>query len=374
MSASPPPDAPEFRGKTLTPISPKPVHYPSPSNVRILERQMEPSFEASAAAAGLLSGQSALSGGIASMNGFAHQDAPGPATQAEVGVSLSGSEAGVQNGQSQRSDQITAEHHNTNSLLAQHSQSLDSASGEATAAPADEIAASVHLPSNEPTLSAAVDQHAEQQNSNIPQADTGSASNASAGDIIAGGLDFQSLLNRLAQHPTVFPQPVGGSEVPEAIPNAPSIPAALAGNPNLPPRPPPQEKPVTHPNYNPADDIRAYHPHSQQNPAASYRAQNPPHALNTTIPGMSPQAPPFQPTPSSATFPGQSPGTPSYRQRDAFERRPDADTTDSGSVQWSADVERMYAEFLQDESVNVAEGRWDKFPVGSRLFVGMLEY
>jgi len=365
MSASPPPDAPEFRGKTLTPVSPKPVHYPSPSNVPILERQMEPSFEASAAATGLLPGQNTLNGGIASMNGFAHQDAPGPTTQVEVGSEV---------GQSQRSDQITTEHHNTNSLLAQHSQSLDSVSGEATATPADEIATSVHPPSNEPTLSATADQRTEQQKNNVPQADTGVASNASAGDIIAGGVDFQSLLNHLAQHPTAFPQPDGGSEAHhEAIPIAPSISATLAGNPNLPPRPPPQEKPVTHPNYNPTDDIRAYHPHSQQNPAASYRSQNPPHALNTSIPGMSPQAPPFQPTPSSATFPGQSPGTPSpYRQRDAFERRPDADTTDSGSVQWSADVERMYAEFLQDESANVAEGRWDKFPMGSRLFVGML--
>ena len=85
MSASPPPDAPEFRGKTLTPVSPKPVHYPSPSNVPILERQMEPSFETSAATS-LLPGKSGLGGGIASMNGFAHQDASGSTTQAEVGV------------------------------------------------------------------------------------------------------------------------------------------------------------------------------------------------------------------------------------------------------------------------------------------------
>jgi len=317
---------------------------------------MEPSFEASAAS-GLLPGQST------GMNGFAHRDGSGSAAQPEVGVSVDGSE-------NQRSDQIATEHHNTNNLLAQHSQSLDSASGEATSAPADGVATSVHPLSNEPTLSAAADQHAEQQNSSVPKADAAAASIASAGDIIAGGVDFQSLLNHLAQHPTNFPQ-ADDVAPSEAIPNAPSISATLAGNPNLPPRPPPQEKPATHPNYNPSDDIRAYHPHSQQNPAASYRTQNSPHALNTSVPGMSPQPPPFQPTPSSITYPGQSPDTPSsYRQRDAFERRPDGDATDGSSVQWSADVERMYAEFLQDETANVAEGRWDKFPTGSRLFVG----
>ena len=39
------PDAPdEIRGKTLTPESPKPLHYPSPANIPILEAQMDPAF------------------------------------------------------------------------------------------------------------------------------------------------------------------------------------------------------------------------------------------------------------------------------------------------------------------------------------------
>ncbi|KAK3044343.1 hypothetical protein LTS18_001528, partial [Coniosporium uncinatum] len=44
MPFSPPAEAPEFRGKTLTPVSPKPLLFPTPSNIPILEQQMDPNF------------------------------------------------------------------------------------------------------------------------------------------------------------------------------------------------------------------------------------------------------------------------------------------------------------------------------------------
>ena len=33
-------------------------------------------------------------------------------------------------------------------------------------------------------------------------------------------------------------------------------------------------------------------------------------------------------------------------------------------------MEKLYEEFLHDEAIYVAEGTWDRFPQGSRLFVG----
>ncbi|KAJ9481296.1 hypothetical protein VN97_g12192 [Penicillium thymicola] len=39
---------------------------------------------------------------------------------------------------------------------------------------------------------------------------------------------------------------------------------------------------------------------------------------------------------------------------------------------WGPKVQKKYDEFLHDERINVAEGLWDLFPMGSRLFVGNL--
>lgn len=37
---------------------------------------------------------------------------------------------------------------------------------------------------------------------------------------------------------------------------------------------------------------------------------------------------------------------------------------------WGPEVQKKYDEFLHDERVYVTEGLWDRFPIGSRLFVG----
>lgn len=44
MTSSPPDEAIHFRGKTLTPESPRPLHIPEPSNIPVLENQMDPVF------------------------------------------------------------------------------------------------------------------------------------------------------------------------------------------------------------------------------------------------------------------------------------------------------------------------------------------
>lgn len=44
MTPIPPDEAIHFRGKTLTPESPRPLHIPEPSNIPVLENQMDPIF------------------------------------------------------------------------------------------------------------------------------------------------------------------------------------------------------------------------------------------------------------------------------------------------------------------------------------------
>jgi hypothetical protein len=44
MTSNSPDEAIHFRGKTLTPESPRPLHIPEPSNIPVLENQMDPVF------------------------------------------------------------------------------------------------------------------------------------------------------------------------------------------------------------------------------------------------------------------------------------------------------------------------------------------
>lgn len=44
MTSNPPDEVIHFRGKTLTPESPRPLHIPEPSNIPVLENQMDPVF------------------------------------------------------------------------------------------------------------------------------------------------------------------------------------------------------------------------------------------------------------------------------------------------------------------------------------------
>lgn len=44
MTPNSPDEAIHFRGKTLTPESPRPLHFPEPSNIPVLENQMDPIF------------------------------------------------------------------------------------------------------------------------------------------------------------------------------------------------------------------------------------------------------------------------------------------------------------------------------------------
>src|SRR5438045_7831650 len=45
MTSSPPlEEAPQFHTQTLSPISPRPLHFPEPSKIPVLQNQMDPDF------------------------------------------------------------------------------------------------------------------------------------------------------------------------------------------------------------------------------------------------------------------------------------------------------------------------------------------
>jgi hypothetical protein len=124
--------------------------------------------------------------------------------------------------------------------------------------------------------------------------------------------------------------------------------SSLSSVTNLPARPPTQDRPATHPNYNPNDDIRSYHPQSQQAPNAQQRG-------NGALQPMNVQSHDFSTTPAHA------------QQHQPGDR---SETPDDEDQRWPPEVNRRYEEFLDQERKFVTEGQWDQFPMGSRLFIG----
>ena len=158
----------------------------------------------------------------------------------------------------------------------------------------------------------------------------------------------------------------------------------------LPPRPPPQEKPAIHPNYNAENDISTFHFPQGQKPNA-----HPSHTPQQSNPYLPPQGFPHPvstpkvsvganglPPPPLATFqqsssqPDQVQPSPLISQTHQPDGKKDNSVEqsvegDDDEVPWTPDIERLWTEFLKEEAVYVNEGLWDRFPQGSRLFVGM---
>ena len=395
-TSSPPGEALEFRGKTLTPVSPKPVLFPSPANIPILEKQMDPVFgEASSSIPQVAqsSGQTLQNpadslisydgymDGLAQSNGEKIDNAAANGTLEEAMATLQG-QGTVMEGLS-TSNAFTGQ----DDLTA--APPSDTASNtilpEQSALPASILpASSSDLPLGQPA--SALSQPAAEQ----VQAQAESIGEAPVAGDSVGGINIQTLLDNLS--PSIdnnaAPQRDGNSAAspsadgtqPSALENAIS-PSSIQGNPNLPPRPPPQEKPISHPNYSAEDDIRSFHPHSQK---AS--GSNNTNANGASIPPQA-AAPPILtvgsnglPPPPPASFQGQnkpstdqveSPLNTNQAPSDSTGKKDDANAGSDEEVQWSPETQKVYDDFLQDERKYVTEGQWDKFPANSRLFIGM---
>ncbi|KAI9868456.1 MAG: hypothetical protein M1813_005900 [Trichoglossum hirsutum] len=223
-----------------------------------------------------------------------------------------------------------------------------------------------------------------------------------AADVSNGGVNFQTLLDNLS--PSSVPASAAESLVAPstahsaANPNFPrsgsiqSPASAFSTHSTLPPRPPPQAKPATHPSYSPEDDIRSYHPHnntpgtaafSQSHQPNSYRPSHglPPPVIAAGAPGTSSLPGSGLPPPPVAAFqqpppPGvqqQVPPSPvRNRQRERVHPRSVTSADDEEEELWPPEIIKKYDEFLRDEKDYVSEGQWDKFPPNSRLFIGNL--
>ena len=168
----------------------------------------------------------------------------------------------------------------------------------------------------------------------------------------------------------------------------------------LPPRPPPQDQPSNRPGYAQSQHIQDYHPHAT-NPAFPSHA----HA-NSNGPTFDPNSSSFV-SPVSAVTSQQALGSVGYgyanQQSSSVasnqpvaqspsgaqpqfpsantpvdSRRENQSTTGQTSITedqpWTTDIQRKYDHFMDEERRYVNEARWDQFPQGSRLFVGMYKF
>lgn len=206
------------------------------------------------------------------------------------------------------------------------------------------------------------------------------------------GIDFQSLLDNITTSASTAPSgptftatassPSNNPIIQEQQPTAsPLIPASA----DLPPRPPPQELPAFNFDYSPSNDFNDYHKALTQNanqvvpPYATHQQGG--HLNPSAAPGVPPGSSSGAnglPPPPVATFQQQNPlisseatGQTGHKsgRGERHGGRPSNYTDDEAP--WPPDIQRKYDEFLRDERVYVTEGLWDRFPPGSRLFVGM---
>lgn len=198
-------------------------------------------------------------------------------------------------------------------------------------------------------------------------------------EIFGNEVNYQALLDHIVASSAAAPTDAG------TITADPSQQYADSGNTNnassavtgLPPRPPPQDQPSIHPNYTAEQDIRSFHYPSAQTPNAttsqtsSNSLQQPNAFPDSSLPMMSgtsssglppPPLPSFQQPPP--TFQQQS--APVHEHNDGQVNRYDDDK------KWPPNVQQMYEDFLKQEEFYTKDGAWDKFPPGSRLFVGNL--
>lgn len=390
MDAAFPVEEPELHTQSLSPVSPKPAHLPSPSNIPILEQQLDPSFndqinESNPSFAPQTKDSQMQVDGVDYTSQVASHDEHQSISTTTDAHSLELSHSTIPDTKPLKAiPSLSARDigHHTSEPDAQASQSHSTAIPASTSSPNHATSADAYRSHTSPTS-------------------YDDAQNASNNDpyMEGAGIDLDALLNDLSasssfkpkapadNDATAKPDTVGSHANVSALPSAAATPM-FAGVANLPPRPPPQENTST---YLPGDGYQGYE-HQTQNQASANQKYAlppgmsfvapvlPPPPMSTAgAPGTSVAAnglppPPLatfqQAPPSSTSQNGQNSSTTSAQQRE--ERRPSIDSTRDGDEDepWPAELEKHYEEFLNAERGYVSEGRWDQFPLSSRLFIG----
>ncbi|KAJ5541093.1 hypothetical protein N7494_006169 [Penicillium frequentans] len=367
MTPSSPDEALHFRGKTLTPESPRPLHIPEPANIPVLENQMDPVFNDTSTYERAVEFQTpqAKDGwiGEGQGRGLGHtQD--------------SGSLHGAQPGNSVMNDMaVSADFY--------HSYPSTVHSGDVNVNPNTHI--QTHAPPAVPVhqgfaTTSEIDNANNRGNaSQLPEHLNGGKEQARSN---VSGVNFQTLLDNLSHLPSAElasgAAPLAeGSSLHQAPKDDPHHTQGIFMQ--------PLQDPSSQTNYIPNDDGTYHqrpsplatpaHPTQPSNNAQSYSQSMAPGGAPGTVPGAGSLPPPptasFQPPSSGESQTSQEASQASKKGRLDKQTGRLVKPMDDDAP-WGPEVQKKYDEFLHDERVYVTEGLWDRFPMGSRLFVGNL--
>jgi nuclear polyadenylated RNA-binding protein 3 len=403
------PEAPEFHTNTLSPLSPLPVHPPEPSKIPVLRNQIDPVFNMTST--------------------HLDSDPPNPAVvaptdpnpvSAKPSASPS-SDSNFSDAYKEQPEEMQADKKDTevvqgsdgsddyamtfDSDAEEHADSQDVS--QAISQPDSKIlpvsVSQNTLPFFAPIDSASTTESrtghathpipispsltihaaAASHDSNAAQSlvDTASPNTQTQtqpfDDVTSGGIDIQQLLDNITANAEKKESSSAAATPPANISEPVSKSSSgLPAHSSLPPRPNlPQKR-----HY---EDIQNFHPGAKGLPplSSSYR---PGPLVAAGAPGTSTDPRGGLPPPPSASFhppslPAASPISPaSFGQMN----RPSMQghqARSSGShdevdaeldAKWGPDIQKIYDEFLENERMYVTEGLWDRFPNGSRLFIG----
>lgn len=418
------PEEPHLRSEPhlLSPASPKPLHFPAPTNIPVLDKMMDVGFNQTEAHMQ----DPAMRNTEVRPGAWQDPDSQQDETSAQTSTFVtSGSDAPApaqDHGLAGQTGSAQAEYTSTDS-----NQAIAIPTEDATL----DLSADFSLDGfeNAATNPPNTTQGQSSSDPNAPAAETQPVSDAnlaqafetpiepSQNAALNRDVDIEALLGSLHTAPfsaSLTATPIGvldgftSSTVPSATPNSfqpapgaeqsPLSAAGLGAPPSgLPARPPPQEQPLIHPNYVHSQHIRDYHPHAT-NPAVQQHAPtnsaggaadqssrgfvppvNPPTSTSSSTSVAPGQPSPYQPSPVSATLPqtplggAQQHPLPSLPLESRREQKLAAgEPVAAEDAPWTPEIQQKYDDFVQSERQYVSEGRWDQFPHGSRLFVGNL--
>jgi len=364
-------DEPHLRSEPalLSPASPKPLHFPTPTNIPVLDKMMDVGF---------------------------NQTEPHMADPAMHDTELRPGAWQDPNAHVEKVDAAPGEeganHTAHASEAVSNTQMHMSSSHDASPVGVGVSAESVAQPmaSYEPNPSATDSTSASHHADHLPAP-------------LKSEVDVQALLQSL-QTNSAQANPADTSHVataqspsqthPPRAPGIDSSPVSAAGlgapPSGLPPRPPPQEQPLINANYS-HSQIRDYHPH-----AANSAYQNATARSSNTATSADPTSQSFAPPVHVSTEAGaesslgnstsaitqeqqaiyganlnRMQGTTPLESRREYKIAAGLNLSEDDQP-WTADTQRKYDKFIEDERKYVSEGRWEQFPYGSRLFVGNL--
>ncbi|TAQ87597.1 hypothetical protein B7494_g4051 [Chlorociboria aeruginascens] len=200
-----------------------------------------------------------------------------------------------------------------------------------------------------------------------------------------GGIDIQQLLDNItanAENNTAAAAPPSVNSIHNSLPKGLNLPAHAS----LPPRPQISQAPSNRSSHA-YDDLSKYHgpPGYAPHPNAYRTSSLAPNFMAAGAPGTSTDLRAGLPPPPSASFHSPpstgariSPAPYSQIQRLTNRHRTSnsvdstSDDVDDADRYWGPAVQKIYDEFLANERMYVNEGAWDRFPNGSRLFIGNL--